>query len=571
MPKMSLALNSQCATRALKHLSALIADLKLTRRSVSVLLIFILLVQVFTIGSVQRTQANSKAPMASVPISAPPQPFTTTQSGGMPDVVSLAAMILPNLSTMLAEPELPASFVPPADPAFSQRFVAGVASLFGLIRTRTKAAALTNATVPKPFAVAGAVKFDFDGDGRADISRWRPANHEFRIKKSSDGTFMSITTLGSSTSVIAPGDFDGDEITDPAVVDGGNWTYIGSQNQTTYTIALGQTGIPMAGDYNGDGVTDAAVFQPSSGDWYVRYSGSSTTEPPHHFGQAGDIPIQGDFDGDGKSDLTVYRPSLGAWYVATSSSAYDDYLEPQVWGNYADQPTPADYNGDGITDYSVWRPTSGAWHTLESIPFETEAKPVYATQNLGSNGDTAVTSAYTKQIGGTVTGYEMAGVRLDAKNATGGTNLYSQNFSWSTSLVNLPGRSGMNAGFGIGYNSLVWAKVGSAMYFDPDNSNVSPGFRFGFPVIEPVYYDSGKGRWAYLMVTPGGARVDFRQLGASGTFETADSSYTRLVANVPGNPFAPINSPVEDIEITVTTTDGTQVKYNWKGGAFRCN
>jgi|GEM_PF-4946743 len=46
-------------------------------------------------------------------------------------------------------------------------------------------------------------------------------------------------------------------------------------------------------------------------------------------------------------------------------------------------------------------------------------------------------------------------LRLKPSEATGGTNLYSRNFGWGTSLVGLPGRSGLDAGFGISYNSLV--------------------------------------------------------------------------------------------------------------------
>jgi hypothetical protein len=80
-------------------------------------------------------------------------------------------------------------------------------------------------------------------------------------------------------------------------------------------------------------------------------------------------------------------------------------------------------------------------------------------------------------------------LRMLPKNATGGTDLYSQNFAWGKSLVGLPGRSGLNAGFGIGYNSLIWIKDATrgAIVYDPDVTNPAPGFRFGFPVIEPGY------------------------------------------------------------------------------------
>ncbi len=127
-------------------------------------------------------------------------------------------------------------------------------------------------------------------------------------------------------------------------------------------------------------------------------------------------------------------------------------------------------------------------------------------------------------------------------------------------------RSGLDAGFGIGYNSLVWTKVGNAMVFDADHSNASPGFRFGFPTIEPIYYDDEKDLWAYMMITPSGGRVQFRQTVVSNTYETADSSYTQLVVSGATNP----NDPVENLTIIVTTTDGTQMSYAWSQGGYRC-
>jgi YD repeat-containing protein len=184
-------------------------------------------------------------------------------------------------------------------------------------------------------------------------------------------------------------------------------------------------------------------------------------------------------------------------------------------------------------------------------------------------GFTLVASAYLKQIGGQVYGYDFAKTRLSPKNETGGTNLYSRNFGWSSGLVGLSGRAGLNAGFGISYNSLVWTKHNNTMVFDADLSNVSPGFRFGFPTIEPVYYNDEiiNPYFAYLMITPSGDRVEFRQIGASEYFETADSSYTQLKVKTAPDP----NEPVEDIEITVKGTDGTQMTYQWKAGAFRCS
>lgn len=457
--------------------------------------------------------------------------------------------------------------------------------------------------MPLPTPVPGAISFDFDGDGKADVGRWHHENYEMKIRNSNGGSYTTYTLGSSTTAKPAPGDFTGDGKTDPGVFNAGTWTYkpSPSPSATPVTISLGTSGdIPVAGDYDGDGITDAAVFRPSTGDWHVKQSSNGSTVTTNYgvstdipipgnydgdaytdeavfrsgtwylnrstagatslsWGVSIDIPVQGDFDGDGKSDPAVWRPTDGTWYVLTSSSNYGSYTS-YTWGNFGDQPTSADYDGDGITDYAVYRPTTGEWFVKKSSNGGEEYRI------LGVPGDIAVPSAYTKQAGAPVTGYELATVRTSPKNATGGTNLYSQNFSWATNLVSLPGRSGLDLNIGMGYNSLVWIKHGSSMIFDPDDSNVTPGFRFGFPMIEPIYYDSDKSKWVFMMVGPDGGRTEFRQTSASAVYETPDSSYVQLVTSGASNP----NDPVEDITIKVYGTDGTNMYYEWLLGAYRC-
>ena len=321
--------------------------------------------------------------------------------------------------------------------------------------------------------------------------------------------------------------------------------------------AAGDIAVP--GDYDGDARTDMAVFH-SNGEWRIVGSTAGTFDLIQ-WGMAGDIPVHGDFDGDGKDDPAVYRPATGTWYAAKSSYDYSKFVQ-EAWGSYGDQPVPADYDGDGTTDIAVWRPTTGVWFIIKSSAPST---PIY--HSFGVPGDTAVPSAYTKQIGAVIDGELSGPERIKPKNATGGTNLYSRNFGWSAPLVGLPGRSGMDAGFGISYNSLVWLKVGTAMVFDPDRSNVSPGFRFGFPVIEPIFYDKVREVWTYIMVQPDGTKTVLRQEAASNKYLTEDSSYLELRTSHATNP----NDPVEEIEIEVSGTDGGTMFYNWKGGAFRCN
>ena len=489
------------------------------------------------------------------------------------------------------------------------KFAASIGTTFGSIPGLFSSDAENNSSLIPYFSAlsqpAGSVQFDFDGDGKADLARWKSAASEWKIKNSSSGSLTTVT-LGNSSSIIAPGDFDGDSKTDAAVFNAGTWTIKKSASGQNQTVSFGIAGDkPVVSDYDGDGLadcavfrastntwwilkssngsyastafgaagditaqgnfdgdtkTDLAIFRPNTGDWHVL--GSSAGYFTFHWGIASDIPVPADYDGDGKTDFAVYRGSSGTWYVSKSSTNNANYTT-QVWGNYGDQPVPADTDGDNKADYAIWRPTTGVWHTIKS------SNGQFDYQTLGQTGETAVTSAYLKQIGGAVAGYNLAKARLAPKNATGGTDLYSRNFSWGTGLVGLSGRAGLGAGFGISYNSLVWTKepTSNAVYFNADNSNVSPGFRFGFPTIEPVYWDKTAERFNYLLVTPSGGRVEFRQIGVSDTYETADSSYTQIKTNGAGNP----NDPVENISITLSGTDGSKMTYLWKAGAFRCS
>lgn len=106
------------------------------------------------------------------------------------------------------------------------------------------------------------IKSDFDGDGRADLSVFRPSNR--------------------------------------------TWYFYNLANNQLSAFQFGQNrDIPVGADYDGDRKADIAVFR--NGIWYQQTSSDGFTAVS--FEQSGDIPMTAYFDIDLKADLAVFRPS----------------------------------------------------------------------------------------------------------------------------------------------------------------------------------------------------------------------------------------------------------------------
>ena len=217
---------------------------------------------------------------------------------------------------------------------------------------------------------------DFDGDGRSDITVFRPsstpANSNFYILQSGTNTarIENFGLTGDDPSVVD--DYDGDGKTDVAVYRGGLspgaqsiWFYRGSLNNpsgnVTYT-PWGQNGdFPSPGDYDGDGRADFVV-QRNSGNGQGQFWMLQSTDGFNnsiYFGLPSDLILPGDYDGDGKTDVAVARGSGGQilWWYRRSIDGVG--VGPIAFGISAtDFPTQGDYDGDGRTDISVWRPNA---------------------------------------------------------------------------------------------------------------------------------------------------------------------------------------------------------------------
>ena len=206
--------------------------------------------------------------------------------------------------------------------------------------------------------------FDYDGDGKADLSVFRPSAGDWYLSRSSDGAFAGIH-FGAAGDLIAPADFDGDGRTDICVFrpTDGSWYRLNSSDNSFAEVQFGADGdLPVPGDFDGDGRADVSIYRPSAGSWY-RLNSSGNQSVGVQFGISEDKPLVGDFDGDGKSDLTVFRPSNGTWYRINSSN---DSFSPNQFGASGDLPVAADYDGDGKTDLAVYRPSVGDWYIINS-------------------------------------------------------------------------------------------------------------------------------------------------------------------------------------------------------------
>jgi len=235
--------------------------------------------------------------------------------------------------------------------------------------------------------------YDFDGDGKTDVSIFRPTGAsggaEWWYQKSSTNAVTAFQ-FGTSTDKPVAADFTGDGKTDIAVwrPSSGQWFVLRSEDFSFFSFPFGTNGdIPAPADFDHDGKADATVFRPSTGTWFIQKTSGGTDIIP--FGKSGDQPITGDWDGDGKADIAIFRPSgaspgAAEWWIRRSSAGVLAFQ----FGVSTDKAIPGDYTGDGKTDCAVYRPgASATWFVLRSEDFSFFSFPFGTTGDVPTPGD----------------------------------------------------------------------------------------------------------------------------------------------------------------------------------------
>lgn len=119
-------------------------------------------------------------------------------------------------------------------------------------------------------------------------------------------------------------------------------------------------GSSVLNDFNRDGASDLAVYEPATGNWFIRTLGGNVLAWQKQWGYSAARPVPADYDGDGITDLGVYDTNGGNWFILTLDGRVLAWY--RQWGWSTAVPVPGDYDGDGAADLGVYDLETGNWY-----------------------------------------------------------------------------------------------------------------------------------------------------------------------------------------------------------------
>ena len=218
------------------------------------------------------------------------------------------------------------------------------------------------------------VKFDFNGDGVADIL-WRRENGPNRIWLMNDnGTRKSTKNpgnFGAAWDVVGVGDFNADGVDDILWRrDNQKLNRIWLMNNNGKRKQLVNPGnfgaawdVAGVADFNADGVDDI-LWRHNNGRNRISFMNNDgkldNTVNPGGLGSTWDVAGVADFNADGVDDI-LWRKKNGtnSIWLMNGDGTHDDIINPGSSGSAWDVAGVADFNADGLTDI-LWRHDNGA-------------------------------------------------------------------------------------------------------------------------------------------------------------------------------------------------------------------
>ncbi|TFG88150.1 MAG: hypothetical protein E4H17_02805, partial [Gemmatimonadales bacterium] len=228
---------------------------------------------------------------------------------------------------------------------------------------------------------------DYDGDGRDDLAVYEESTGNWFILGVTNNLIAFALNWGFPGTTPVPGDYDGDGKADLAVYERatGNW-FIRPVKMNPGDPPLSfaenwgnRTMVPVPGNYDHESLSDMAVYQSSTGNWFIRRMGAITSgRPPICFGEnwgnSSMVPVAGSYDANPACDQAVYQPSTGNWFIrprGVITPSNPVVVFAMQWGGPGFQTVSGDYDGDGKFDLAVFHEALGRWYirtTVESAP-----------------------------------------------------------------------------------------------------------------------------------------------------------------------------------------------------------
>jgi hypothetical protein len=216
------------------------------------------------------------------------------------------------------------------------------------------------------------VKGDYTGTGTANLGVYYSNLGGWYIRNG-DGSTTSVSFGYANHDIPIPGDYFGNGLTDVAVFRPMTDTWYIDRTPVasglppaTTSLSYGFVGhdVPVPAGYDAIGFYDLAVYRPSTSQWFILHNlvnaGSNGSQQIVTFGPANSSlkPVPGDYEGVKSDQIALYDPSTGNWYVRNSPTGLTDAVV-NVGGQSGDIPVPADYDGIGRTEEAVYRPSTG--------------------------------------------------------------------------------------------------------------------------------------------------------------------------------------------------------------------